>query len=64
MYNSLQEKQKICFQINQQQHRLQRATTGIKLVMARIVIFNIRECEFQNEYFILIFANANANITH
>ena len=34
------------------------------LVMARIVIFNIREYECQNEYFILIFANANANIAH
>ena len=33
-----------------------------RLVMARIVIFNIREC--QNEYFTLIFANANAHITH
>ena len=29
------------------------------LVMARIVIFNIREYECQNEYFILILANAN-----
>ena len=32
------------------------------LVMVRIVIFNICECEFQCEYYTLIFANANANI--
>ena len=30
------------------------------LVMVQIVIFNICECEFQCEYFILIFANANS----
>ena len=31
------------------------------LEMVRIVIFNICECEFQCQYFILIFANANVN---
>ena len=33
-----------------------------EVVMVRIVIFNICEYECQCEYFILIFANANANI--